>query len=1331
MADALTQSHQEWLGYVQPVGVVISIPALTGAGIGINRNSAPLHREFVSLLPWTPESFPAFAARVLDWRASDLTTPSDNFTVAVPGYDDVLRPTWLVQDNGKPLLLIEQTAADDLDKDDPAQNGGWKASPQMRFERLLRETGVPIGLLLNGEAIRLVYAPKGESSGHITFQIAEMAQIAGRPILAALHMLLGQDRLFVGHEAQRLPKLLEASRKHQNEVSTKLSGQVMEALFELLRGLQRAHDESNGELLEEVLQNNPNLVYSGLLTVLLRLVFILYAEDRGLLSSDPIFVNHYSINGLFESLREDGGRYADTMDSRFGAWARLISVFRLIYQGAKHGESFRIPGRKGYLFDPDRFPFLKGRNGNSTPHLPRISDGVVYRVLSKLLLLDGERLSYRALDVEQIGSVYEAMMGFRLERASGRSIAIKAKKKHGAPVTVDLDDALRTSPAKRREWLKKAADVELGTAADRLLKQAETIDDLLTALDRRTDKKVTPDVVPAGSLIFQPSPERRSSGSHYTPRSLTAPIVQATLEPMLKNLGETPTPDQILALKVCDPAMGSGAFLVEACRQLADALVEAWHIHKQTPPLPPDEDELLNARRVIAQRCLYGVDKNEVAVDLARLSLWLATLARDHEFTFLDHALRHGDSLLGLTARQIAAFDWRIDGARWLHLETELRLRIKRASEAREQILSANEDVHYSLQAQKLALANQELEIARMAGDLVLLAFFSGQNKTQRVEALDGLRAGFRDYLEGGNIQLGVQLQERRSTKANDSPALIPFHWEIEFPEVFRLDAALHPRSAFHAIVGNPPFAGRNLLIQANAPGYLDWLQCASEETKANADLSAYFFRQAFRVLTDNGCFGLISTKTIYQGESRYTGLRWIRSRGGCIYRAFRQLTWPGESANVVISIVHVSKAPVSGPYWLDGRHVDLITAYLFHAGPDDDPHDLAANSGLASEGTKIYSPGFTFDDSDPTGASPMALMQELLEKDRRNAERIKPYLGGDEVNKDPEHAHYRYVIDLEDFPLERIDEGFRWTTAGKQRRKDCLKRGVVPIDYPSAVARDWPDLIEVIERKVRPYRLSQSDAQARRLWWRFQRTRKRLYEKLRDLREALVVGCGASPHLALAFVPTGQVFSHSLVVFPTDRRGFFAILQSRTHELWAWRESSSHQVRLRYTHSSCFHSFPLPEPTRWNELDKIGAQYHDVRALFMKRAGIGLTAIYNRFHDPANQTNDVKALRAAHQELDAGVLKAYGWDDVSPRSEFIREHPPENDEDGGEGGDVVYRYRWPDEIRDEVLARLLELNQQRALEQGDIVLSPADDEEEVDSEPEDDDAQMSLLGES
>ena len=202
-------------------------------------------------------------------------------------------------------------------------------------------------------------------------------------------------------------------------------------------------------------------------------------------------------------------------------------------------------------------------------------------------------------------------------------------------------------------------------------------------------------------MVLQPSDERRRSGSHYTPRSLTEPIVRKTLEPVLEQARRpSRRPQQILDLKVCDPAMGSGAFLVEACRQLGDVLVKAWHVHDAVPRIPPDEDEVLHARRLVAQRCLYGVDKNPMAVDLAKLSLWLATLAKDHPFTFLDHALRCGDSLVGLTREQIADFHWK-DGPQQQMLRpgADRGADRRRPRATRQEILEAGDEVPLRPQA--------------------------------------------------------------------------------------------------------------------------------------------------------------------------------------------------------------------------------------------------------------------------------------------------------------------------------------------------------------------------------------------------------------------------------------------------------------------------------------------------------------------------------------------------------------------------------------------------------------------------------------------------------
>ena len=388
-------AHVEWLGYVQPVGLVVSIPALLQAQCYVNKNIAPDHARFLECLSdeETASSSGAcikdlaqFTQQVLDWREADLielpasgALPNEQavLEVVLPQYNETLRPTHVVPafkpaEGASPWLMLIQEIPTGTELDEESETSStkqWNATPQAKFERLLRESEVPIGLLFNGSQLRIVYAPRGETSGYATFNVQEMSQVAGRPIFAALHMLLNDQLLFNAAEGQGLPAILENSRKYQNTVSTQLAEQVMSALFELLRGFQAANEAREGELLRRILANDPQHVYHGVLTVLMRLVFILYAEDRGLVSSDPVYQNYYSVTGLFDRLREDHGRYPDTMDQRFGAWAQLLTLFRLIYDGGQHDE-MKIPARDGYLFDPNRYPFLDGRfDDNDRQHL--------------------------------------------------------------------------------------------------------------------------------------------------------------------------------------------------------------------------------------------------------------------------------------------------------------------------------------------------------------------------------------------------------------------------------------------------------------------------------------------------------------------------------------------------------------------------------------------------------------------------------------------------------------------------------------------------------------------------------------------------------------------------------------------------------------------------------------------------------------------------------------------------------------------------------------------------------------------------------------------------
>ena len=1206
--------------------------------------------------------FETFARTVLKWSFSpkgyvgSAENPIPDELQVMTADGETLAPDFAVRERSPgegesawQLLVQVLEPGQGFDKEVKG-SGALEASPHSRMERLLRRTKVKAGLLFNGLAIRLISAPRGESSGWMDFRVAEMVQTSGRPICAALRLLLQESRLLSVPSAQRLAALLEDSRKFQNEVSERLAEQVLHALYEMLRGFQAAHDASDRNLLRQTLAENPDRVYHALLTVLLRLVFLLYAEERDMLPKGEIFQQYYSLVGLYKRLREDAALFPDTMDQRYGAWAQLLVLFRLIHDGGEAGE-MRLPRRHGVLFDPDRFPFLEGRPDMVARQIgeriepPLVPDGTIYRALEKLLVLDGERISYQALDVEQIGSVYETMMGFRLETASGRSVAIKAAKKQGAPTAVDLDALAAEPGAKRERWLRDRTDRKLGDKVQKVVKEAETVEDLHAALMPVIEVDATPDLVPRGAMVLQPSEERRRSGSHYTPRELTEPIVRTTLEPILARLqedgGKPPRPGQILDLKVCDPAMGSGAFLVEACRQLGDALVEAWRVHGEVPEIPPDEDEEIFARRLIAQRCLYGVDRNPMAVDLAKVSLWLVTLAKDHALTFVDHALRHGDSLVGLSRKQIEAFHWKEDmlSVRAGFETMRIHQQMGKVADLRRRIREAGESTT-DRELQLLWMdARDELDEVTLFGDLVLAAFFEGDKPKKR----EAKRAEFANAVASGNADCDRGwLTERR----DEDPPLAPFHWQLEFPEVFERD-----NPGFDAIVGNPPFAGKNTVTAGNIDRYPDWLKQMHEQSHGNADLVAHFFRRAFNLVREGGAFGLIATNTIAQGDTRSTGLRWICENGGAIYDATRRYQWPGQAA-VVVSVVHVHRGTWEGKRRLDGADAPDITAFLFHRGGHDDPARLKANVGKSFQGSIVLGMGFTFDDTDKKGiATSLAEMWRLIEAEPRNREAIFPYIGGEEVNTSSTQAYHRYVINFRDYPLRRENLGEQWGGADEDQRREWLQRGIVPLDYPGPVAADWPELLAIVEERVKPERAAQKDKGAKEKWWQFIRPRPELHATIANLERVLAIS-RLGQQGAFTFLSNHVVFADRLIVFPFDTHAAFCALQSRPHEIWARFFGSSMKDDLLYTPSDCFETFPFPRgwathPT----LEAAGKTYYEFRAQLMVANDEGMTKIYNRFHDHDPYENDpeIAKLRELHAAMDRAVLDAYGWNDTRP----------------------------------------------------------------------------------
>lgn len=345
-------------------------------------------------------------------------------------------------------------------------------------------------------------------------------------------------------------------------------------------------------------------------------------------------------------------------------------------------------------------------------------------------------------------------------------------------------------------------DLKLGDKVNKGLKTATTAEDLCHALDKRLSKHTPRGGFQSGSLILQPTEERRRSGSHYTPRSLTEPIVAEALRPWLEGCNGKPTAEQVLALKLCDPAMGSGAFLVAVCRFLARWLVAAWE-DPEGPGFPPEFrkewDKDLYARRLIAQRCLYGVDKNPFAANLAKLSLWLVTLSKDLPFTFVDHALKSGDSLVGCSMKEIQAATSELQ---LVFLNEQNQIFTQMAFVRSETFGDDNRnDEGYDHKKELLEQQIKATEGLRQMGDLIVSAFFDALNPKERVNKqkvyLAMLSGAFNDE------ELENSIQEICDRLASGERGIKPFHWQLEFPEVFERESpgfdvfiGIHPSQA-------------------------------------------------------------------------------------------------------------------------------------------------------------------------------------------------------------------------------------------------------------------------------------------------------------------------------------------------------------------------------------------------------------------------------------------------------------------------------------------------------------------------------------------------------
>ena len=1223
-----------------------------------------------------------------DWCAAHLN-------VALPEHGVSLSPDFAVVGNGDAPLMLVHAYEPDVDLDATRKLDGWASTPAERMVTLCRATGCRLGLVTNGERWMLVDAPVGAVTTFASWYARIWAQ---EPVtLQAFVHLLGIRRFFVD-ESERLPALFDRSLKFQDEVTDALGEQVRRAVEVLIQSLDKADQDRDRKLLQGVKEAE---LYEAALTVMMRLVFLLSAEERGLLLlGDERYEANYALSTLRMQLRAESD---EILERRWDAWSRLLAIFRAVYGGIEH-ENLRLPALGGSLFDPDRFPFLEGRAKGSdwrtdvAKPLP-IDNRTVLLLLEAIQQFQGRTLSYRALDVEQIGYVYEGLLERTVKRTAEVTLELDGTKSAQSPwiTLAELESARLDGAARLAELLQQRS----GSSASRVRNDlARPVDDALadrvltachgdTALrDRikpfahlvRTDPWGYPLIYPAGAFIVTTGSDRRETGTHYTPKSLTEVIVAETLTPIayVGPAQGTPragwvlkSPAELLDLKICDAAMGSGAFLVQACRWLADRLVDAWaqaegqghtvgvdgrvvDADANVEALPRDsEARTIVARRLIAERCLYGVDLNPLAVELAKLSIWLVTLAKGRPFGFLDHNLRQGDSLLGIhRLDQLAQLSVNPTGQGQLRLfgqnvEQVVREAIELRQRLREMPIRDIHDVE--AMAHLDADARRRLAVPESIADAFIgEVLASGGNATAIEGAATMLTIQAGQAVAGDRNALDAVVKRAQETLSVDlppgKPIRNPFHWPLEFPEVF----ARAP-SGFDALVGNPPFLG-NRLWKGALGEKLQWqCQMVLGASPGKIDLCVVFHRRAVDLLRPDGGYGMLATSNIAEGSAIEVGLGVI-VQNGSIHLARKGMPWPGSAA-VVVAIVGFFKGEWQADCDADGQSCARIGPRLEPEAADVWVPQALPDAPFAFEGVN-NSKGLAFV---ITSGSPWF---DRLKNEPDSL--LRPYITGDDITSSALNRIERWALDIADLSLDEV-----------RRRWPVAHRFIVEEVQPTRTVAALKSYKGLIDR-----------------WWQFWNHRADLMRRIR--RFVHFIGYSKNTKYPVGMLaPSDWIYTNKVLLIGMERDDLYAISLSTGFRAWLEKFSGGNLGEtLSLSISESVAKYPLPEQSVATAGVEAATQVNRLAVEFSAAHRCGLTDVMNAIHSPENADATIAELRRLLSVIDAEVATAYSWNDADVAYDFR--------EFGGGSANDKWRWALSADATSALLDRLVALNRER-----------------------------------
>lgn len=1231
-------------------------------GVGIHLGSAKKHLRigrdtnsgFLHQTDWQSILFDR-----LGYLASDLED-GDNWVCNGPRANTTLQPWRAIMDaEGNARILVMHSQRESLYR--PYYADTWTASDIQRLSWLVTSHGVRFGIVTNGEQWACIDAPEqtersmiGWSKQHWDTYPSSWAAFTG---LLHKRSVLGSDII---------DQVFDDSARQQPDTILRIGSQVRRALGVFVSELAQHDRRLGGELLraEDGSPLSTVQLRDGAVIWMVRALMLTSLESRGILSWGNL--HGYSILHTYASLLERSRRGDPLLHQDTQSWWALRHAAHILY----HGIEGQRPGYGGAMFDPATFLWLQDERA-------ALSDAVVFVLLDALMRLPTQSedllVDFSLVTEEQVGQIYESLIDASIQVSAGTVLGFVGVQDSDVEVSDTELAAWQTHGDKymvaqiAERTGKSTATLHEDMAIDRRLTslQVSQATDHVPSVDLamqwggclRLDVRGVPCVIAPGTPYLSVGVDRKQAGAHYTPSSMVSLLVRRTLEPLVYEQTDSGLrivqPQDILRLRICDPAMGSGAFLVGACRYLADLLVASRLLHEGQVVHAASHS---NARREVAEQCLSGVDINPIAVQLARMSLWLTTADDGRPFTFIDHNLRCGDSLLQVTLRELLYWSTARPHARESRRERCMNAGLEYkhyANPAGQErfdsqllgnvILAVQRDLEHLagmpsdtlVQVQKKEAMHKQC-MARMQpvavfADLLaatciiedvyerrLQAYPDDQKRSirsswpskQRLSAeWCDLASQYFDSQDDAEQQriLAVAVRERDSFFGEARP----FHWSLY-------------TTPKHVFLGNPPFLGASSTSallgsdwrkrQGDMWGWDSWTE--QEVVATQADLAAFFVALAARWSLPKASIGYITTHSIGNGESSRVALEPLIGispedrRDWQVSSVMPHMKWPGEAA-VQVALFTLVRGPwngtprISQSFGAEGTPVSQISASFGEPRRIAiKPKPLDVPDVFALSGDDVTTP-FLLD-----AAQEAALL--ALEPHAKSL--LWPALRGNDIAKSPSQIASKKAIRLP------------------------------AAEY--AAQTTYPHTFDLVKRAVGVVKRKDD-------WW-VCRTRDEVTRASAGL-DRMFVQAYTAKYIAPSPVDAGVCVVSPNIVIASDRYAAAMVVESGVHGVWVQELGTTlGATSWRYSTQAITSTFCFPDG--WQDMpewESLAAEYYTLRGKCMRAWNMGLTNVCNLIHSPNGVQPEIKRLRALREQFEQWLLEAYGWSDLGGKLGF------------------------------------------------------------------------------